>query len=654
MNDTSIEEIKEFFELNKKTFKNDIKSKTIHLDCLILLEYSPTLLDMLLENPSTTIKLFESVLTDIIWAGKFTIRITNLPKTNCIPIREIRSKHLNKLISVEGVIRQTSEVRPKVVKIKYECASCGSIITLCPLNSQEKPKRCSCGNKSNFKEISKDLIDSQSISIEEPYDILEHSTQPKKLTIILDGDLTEPKMEDKTTPGNTITVIGILKEVERIKNGTKSLIYEICVEANQIIPMQDDFANIEVSEEDELKIKEIAKDNPLDKLINNYAPSIYGNDSIKRALVLQLFGGNRITRTDGTMRRGEINVLIVGDGGTSKSMLLKYTGTLAPKSRYVSGMSTSGVGITASVVRDEITGDWSLQAGAMVLAHNGVILLDELDKMNAEDRSNLHEAMSIGSITISKATVQASLQCRTAVLAAANPKMGRFNNNQSIVRQINLVPTLLSRFDCIFVLRDLPNQNKDEKIADRILSEEISQDVIISSNLIRKYVAYAKKNIKPKITREAVENIKKFYVRLRNTRQSDSDAIPMGARQLETLIRLSEASAKIRLSNSIKKEDTKIAINVMMDYLHGVGFDNETGKFDIDMIHGVGSSERKRIEYLLTCIENVMKENEGYASLDNITKLVDNKLTEKQIENGLYSLSKQGDIIKTTAGYKKI
>ena len=647
------EEIKEFFELNKKTFKDDIKSKTINLDCLMLSEYSPTLLDMLLENPVTTIELFESVLKDIVWAGKFTIRIINLPKTNCIPIREIRAKHLNKLISVEGVIRQTSEVRPKAVKIVYECTACNSVMNFYPMTNWEKPKRCNCG-KSNLKEIAKDLIDSQSISIEEPYDILEHSTQPKKLTIMLDGDLTEPQMENKTTPGNTVTVIGILKEVERIKNGTKSLIYEICVEANQIIPMQDDFTNIEVSEEDEKVIKEIALDNPLDKLINNYAPSICGNESIKRALVLQLFGGNRISRTDGTMRRGEINVLIIGDSGTSKSMLLKYTGTLAPKSRYVSGMSTSGVGITASVVRDEITGSWSLQAGAMVLANEGIILFDELDKMNAEDRSNLHEAMSIGSITVSKATIQATLKCRTSVLAAANPKMGRFNNDQSIVRQINLVPTLLSRFDCIFVLRDIPNQNKDELIADRILSELVGKDVTISSELIRKYVAYAKKNIKPKITKEAVENIKKFYIKLRNTRQSDSDAIPMGARQLETLVRLSEASAKIRLSNSIDVEDTKTAIKVMLDYLHGVGFDNETGKFDIDMIHGVGSSERKRIEYLLTCIENVMKENEGYASLDNITKFVDNKLTEKQIENGLYSLSKQGDVIKTTEGYRKI
>ena len=652
-----LSEAKEFFETNKKTFAEDIKSedKVIHLDYTLLLDYSPELVDSLLESPEETLQLLEVAFEELEWTpNNMRVRFTNLPQSSCIPIRKIRSKHLGRLISIEGVIRQTSEVRPKVTNIKFECASCGTIISIKQITEQTKPKRCSCGNRGSFKEISKDLIDSQSISIEEPYDILEHSTQPKKLTILLEEDLTEPNMEDKTTPGNTVTVIGILKEIERIKNGTKSLIYEICVKANNIIPMQDDFANIEVSESDEEEIKKIAKDNPLDKLVNSFAPSICGNKEIKKALVLQLFGGNGINRVDGTMRRGEINILLVGDASCAKSMLLKYAGTLAPKSRYVSGMSTSGVGISASVVRDELTGDWSLAAGAMVLANNGIIMIDELDKMNAEDRSNLHEAMSIGSITISKATVQACLKCKTSVLAAANPRLGRFNTKQSIVKQINLVPTLLSRFDCIFVLRDVPNQDKDSLIADRILSEEIGKEVTLDSSLIRKYVAFAKKNIKPEITQDAVTHIKKFYIKLRSSYKSEGDSIPMGARQLETLIRLSEASAKIRLSKTVELEDTQVAIDVVMNYLRGVGFDNETGKFDIDMVSGTGSSERKRIEYLLTCVQNISNGSNGYAHLDDITKLVNGKLTEKQIEGGLFVLNRQGDIIKTSQGYKKI
>lgn len=653
-------EAKGFFELNKELFADEVKagSKVVSVDYMLLAEHFNELADNLIEQPDETIELLEIAIREIEWMNDNSkVRIFNLSKSNNIKISEIRSKHISKLIEVTGVIRQTSEVRPRETSTKFECSGCGSVITIIQNSTkQEKPGHCSCGLKSAFKEIAKNLIDSQVISLEESHDSLDHSGQPKKVGVLLTEDLTEPIMEKKTTPGSRVTVIGVLSEIERIKNGAKSLTYEIIINANNIIPMEDEFQTIEVTDEDKEEIKKIAEDNPLEQMVKSFAPSICGYENIKRALVLQLFGGNRILRVDGTSRRGDINILLVGDAGVAKSQLLKYTGTLAPKSRYVSGMSTSGVGVTASVVRDEMTGDWTLQAGAMVLANNGHILIDELDKMSPEDRSNLHEAMATQQITVSKANIQATLNTKTAVLAAANPKMGRFDGSQSIVKQINLVPTLLSRFDCIFIVRDIPNKDKDSAIADRILSEEVDESITIDSSLLRKYVSHAKSMDNPKMTDEARAHIKNFYVGLRNkNRDGEGDAIPMGARQLESLIRIAEASARVRLADEITNEDAKVAIDIMMDYLHGVGYDKKTGKIDIDKIYGIGKSERDRMKYVLSCVDSIGKgSSNGYALFDDVVLLINGKIDKDDVETALIKLNRQGDIIKTSIGYKKI
>lgn len=653
-------EAKEFFESNKELFSEQAKSSNIiNLDYMVFAEQCTELADNFIDRPQETTQLIEIAIEETEWMpNNIYVRLYNLPKSNNIPISEIRAKHLGKLIEVTGVIRQASEVRPKETNTKFECPTCGTVISILQIidNSHKKPSRCSCGRRGGFLELAKDLIDSQIISVEESHDSIDHSGQPKKISVLLTNDLTEPVMEKRTTPGSRVTVVGVLEEIERTKNGSKSLIYEIRINANNVIPVEDEFESIKVTEEDEAEIIKISQNKPLELMTKSFAPSIYGYENIKKILVLQLFGGNRIVRSDGTSRRGDINVLLVGDAGTSKSMLLKYTGTLAPKSRYVSGMSSSGVGITASVVRDEVSGEWTLQAGAMVLANNGCMLIDELDKMNAEDRSNLHEAMATQQITVSKANIQARLNTKTAVLAAANPKFGRFNSKQSIIKQINLVPTLLSRFDGIFVLRDLPSEDRDKAIADRILSEEFDSEECIDSVLLRKYVSYAKKIDNPTMTKDCKKVIMDFYVGLRNKdRKEEGESIPMGARQLESLIRVAEASARIRLSKTVDDEDAKVAIEIMMDYLKGVGYDEESGKIDIDKIYGIGKTDRDRMEYLLKCVENISNGNLiGCAPVDDIILLVKGKMTNAQVDTLLYKLNRQGDIIKTSSGYKKV
>ena len=279
-------------------------------------------------------------------------------------------------------------------------------------------------------------------------------------------------------------------------------------------------------------------------------------------------GGVRKIRDDGIITRGDMHILLIGDPGAGKSQMLKRISKIAPKSRYVTGKGASGAGLTASVIKDEFMGGWGLEAGALVLANKGFCLIDELDKMHDDDRNAMHEALEQQTISISKANIQATLMSQTAVLAAANPKSGRFDPYKSIAEQIELPMTLINRFDLIFPIKDLPDEEKDTKMARFILNIHQTQSAItspIDTNLLRKYIAYARKNFAPVLTNEAIEEIEKYYVKIRNsgTGEGEYKRIPITARQLEGLIRISESIAKIRLSREVTKKDTKRAIDLL-------------------------------------------------------------------------------------------
>jgi replicative DNA helicase Mcm len=330
---------------------------------------------------------------------------------------------------------------------------------------------------------------------------------------------------------------------------------------------------------------------------------------------------------------------------------------ISPKGRYVVGKSASGAGLTATVVRDEYLKGWSLEAGAMVLANKGLVCIDELEKMDPQDRSAMHEAMEQQTVTISKANVQASLKAQTSVLAAANPKFGRFDPFMPIPQQIDLPPTLINRFDIIFTLRDLPDKNKDEKIAAHVLREhqKETKEVLIDSNLLRKYVAYAKQKVNPVLSTEAVEELKKFYVELRNKPVMSESAmrpIPISARQLQALVRMSEASARLRLSEEVSKEDAKEAIELMKYYLMQVGYDYESKTFDIDRISGkFSSSQRNRIfmvKEVITALESKMGKMIPY---EEIEKELQGKMEKNELEDIIGRLVKDNEIYRPKKGY---
>ena len=455
--------------------------------------------------------------------------------------------------------------------------------------------------------LDKDLVDAQGIVLEEASENIEGGEQPKRISVLLTDDLVSPLSEKRTAPGSKVVVVGIVKEVPIIsRSGAKSTRFDLMIDANHINPTEDTFYEVNISEEEEKEILEIANDpKGYDKLVNSIAPSIYGYEKIKEALLLQLMGGVRKVRSDKVVSRGDMHILLVGDPGSGKSALLKRITQIAPKGRYVSGKGVSGAGITAAVVRDEFLRGWALEAGAMVLSNDGLVCVDELDKMSNEDRAAMHEALENQTVSISKANIQATLIARTTVLAAANPKFGRFDPYGIIADQIDLPPTLINRFDLIFPIKDIPEETRDERMAKHMLALHQRPDLNepeIPTNILRKFVAYARQRVSPKLTDGALEEIKDFYLRMRKSGSNEGSikTIPISARQLEALIRLSEASAKSRLDDRVTRKDSKKAIELLDYCLMQVGFDKETGKIDIDRIAtGIPSTARSHILILL-------------------------------------------------------
>jgi replicative DNA helicase Mcm len=655
-------EAKKFFDFHKKELGESLRksNNVIILDFMKLAEFSSALSEEILSDPEQTLRMLEIAVEESGLVINSRIRLRNLPKSQDLEIRNIRSKHLDELIVLDGIIRQASDVRPQVVNAKFECPSCGTIIGVLQIEKKfREPARCSCGRKGGFKLISKEMVDTQRIVIEEAPESLVGGEQPKRINIFLKEDLVEPKMEEKTTPGSRVKVIGVLKEVPvPLQSGGLSTRFELAVEANNVIPLEETFEELNINEEDERQILELSEDPRIfDKLARSIAPSIWGYEEIKKSLVLQLFSGVEKTHTDGQKSRGDMHILLIGDPGVAKSATLDFMAKISPKGRYVVGKSASGAGLTATVVRDEYLRGWSLEAGAMVLSNKGLVCIDELEKMDPNDRSAMHEAMEQQTITISKANVQATLRAETSVLAAANPKFGRFDPYQPIAQQIDLPPTLINRFDVIFTLRDIPNKDKDERIASHVLLEhqKKGEEMLIPRDLFRKYVAYAKQRFKPALTEKAVEEIKRFYVDLRN-RPVSSDTvlkpIPISARQLQALIRMAEASAKLRLSTEVSIEDAKNAIDIMKYYLMQVGFDYESKTFDIDRITtGISSSQRNKIFLVRDAISELENSLGKMIPLEEIEKELEGKLSNEEIEDAINKLTAEGIIFRPRRGF---
>ena len=509
------------------------------------------LTDVLINQPYKAIFNAEEALRNIDVAAenelRLHFRVYDLPEMQRILIRKIRANHLGKYTAVEGLVKKVTEVRPKLQIAAFQCQKCGAVIKVeQDEDILKEPSECyeeqgGCGRISSFKLLSSlsTFIDSQKIEIQENPEGLRGGAQPERITVYLEDDLV-----GEIAPGDRIIVNGILHSMQRRRGTYRLTSFNKIMDARSIERQELAFEEVEVTEEDEKEILKVSKDPEIyEKMKQSIAPTIYGMDVEKEALILQLFGGLSKKMPDSTYIRGDIHVLLVGDPGTAKSQMLNYMSKLAPRSIYASGKASSAAGLTAAAVRDEFgEGQWTLEAGALVLADMGTACIDEIDKMDEQDRSALHQAMEQQEISVAKAGINATLKSRCAVLAAANPKLGRFDDFIPISEQINMPPALLSRFDLIFSIIDKPSKERDTALATHVLrthkagemqeniiktddtiytveeKDELMESVMptFSPEFLRKYVAYAKRNVFPVMSVEAMNLIKDYYVDLRN------------------------------------------------------------------------------------------------------------------------------------------
>jgi replicative DNA helicase Mcm len=616
--------------------------------------FYPDLADLLIDKPEEVIKAAQKAIRNIDPLRKnaeLQIRFENI--RNNVPLRYLRSKYIGKFVAVDGIVRKTDEIRPRIVTATFECRSCMRLHEI-PQNSSiiSEPALCQeCGGRSfRLLQEESEFMDTQTTKLQEPLDNLSGGEQPRQIAIILEDD-----MVDSLIPGDIVRITGHLKTVRDDK--TKR--FNNYIYGNYIEQLEQEFQELKISPEDEEEIKKLAADPDVyNKIIKSTAPSIHGYREVKEAIALQLFGGSAKTLEDKTRIRGDIHILIVGDPGIGKSQMLKYVSKLAPRGIYTSGKGTSGVGLTAAAVRDEF-GGWSLEAGALVLGDRGNVCVDELDKMRPEDRSAIHEALEQQTISIAKAGIMATLNSRCSVLAAANPKFGRFDQYKSIAEQIELPPTILSRFDLTFVIEDKPNLENDKKLANHILKihKEISIPFEIDPEILRKYIAYARKNVNPKLTDEAMKVLQEFYVGMRGGAEDEDSPVPITARQLEALVRLSEAHARIRLADEVKVVDAEKAIQLQQKCLRQVGLDPETGKIDIDKVEGrMPKSDREKIRLVPQVIKELQEEYGGNAPKDILLNELSDKynMDEEKAEELITKLKRQGSIYEPKQGYYKV
>ncbi|QYZ78473.1 minichromosome maintenance protein MCM [Methanofollis formosanus] len=597
-------------------------------------------------------------------------------------IRDIRAFHINRFVSVQGIIRKTTDVRPRIIEAFFQCPGCGTETRIRQgLGQFEEPDECAnpeCRRK-KLKMIParSRFVDSQKVRVQESPEGLRGGERPQTLDVEVADDLT-----GAIAPGDRVVLNGVLRSKQRVNYGTKSTLFDLYLECSSVESPEKEFEEVNISEEDEATIRALSEDPELyQKITASIAPSIYGNTEVKEAIALQLFGGVAKDLPDGSRLRGDIHMLLVGDPGIAKSQMLRYVVKLSPRGIYTSGKSSTSAGLTATAVKDDFgDGSWTLEAGALVLADMGVAAVDEMDKMAKEDRSALHEAMEQQTISVAKAGITATLRSRCALLGAANPKLGRFDAYAPIAEQINMPPSLLSRFDLIFIMTDKPDEKRDSAIANHIVSahrvgelimqqqtgpvspdhaellaaESVTVDPPIPPDVLRKYVAYSKRYITPLITDEAREILIAYYLKLRHL-ADENKPVPVTARQLEALVRLGEASARIRLSRTVEPADAERVVKIVDLCLRQVAYDAETGTLDIDKwASGITKKKRDLIRTIKDTIKELSGEDGTARTAEVIEALAREGFDREDVEEQLEKMFRFGQAMQPRRGIVRL
>jgi replicative DNA helicase Mcm len=603
--------------------------KSLSIDFKDLYAFDPDLARTTLEAPGDhlpqfSIATFQKLrIRDPAYADTIrgvNVRFRALPAETAL--RRIGAEHIGRLVMVTGIIVRATNVQPFILKAAFTCGQCGETILLDQTDQFLKtPRECpSCSSRRGFELNPKEsvFIDSQRIAIQERPEELPAGQLPRQINVEFKDDVV-----DVARPGDRVSITGVLNLIRKQSRGGTLRVFDFTLEANNVDVSGREMELLEITEEDEEAIREIASDPWVHRrLMQSIAPSIFGLDAIKESILYLLFNGVSKELPDVRIR-GDINVLLVGDPGTGKSQLLMYASKVAPRGLLTTGRGSTAAGLTAAVVREGGTGSFVLEAGALVLGDKGIVCIDEMDKMRDEDRGAIHPAMEQQVVSIAKGGIVATLNARTSILAAANPTLGRYNPYQTIAQNISLPVTLLSRFDLIFILRDVPEAERDSKMAEHILRLHVAAGspatAPLDTELLRKYISYARRT-DPVLTEEVVQAFQDFYVKMRTAslEGGEASAVSITARQLESLVRLAEARARVHLREEVTVEDAEAAIALMQRSLEQVGIDVETGEIDIDILY---TGKPRSLQMQLQAVLGVIGERErieGMVSDDDI------------------------------------
>ena len=632
------------------------------------------------------------------------LRVGELPGDTRMPLREIGSSDIDKLRSVDVIVTKISEIKPRIHRAVFKCESCGHDIEIDQENERElkEPLNCpqalgGCGStkaetRFDLVLLSSRMVNNQWIEIQEQPEYVPSGAQPRRGMVLIEGDQV-----NKHLPGERITanVIPVVRSEVRNRKKTPmfDVIYHLISSEHESTP----FTEISIEEEDSERILEISKREDLMSLIQrSIAPSIFATGilgHVKRSLALQLFGGVSRKLNDKTRSRGDIHILLMGDPGVAKSQLLSFISALSPRGRFATGGGVSGAGLTAAAVRDAFgDGRFALEAGVLPLSDRGLAAIDEFDKISPDDKRMMHPAMEQQKVHVAKGGITATLHSRCSILAAANPKEGRFTKrgiNTSVIRsfkETGLPPPLASRFDIIWMIRDEVRIHDDERIARHILDNRTSgkseaqlentielgpseldeESFIITSengnehlsqDFLRKYIAFAKRTVHPQLDEDAKNAILKYYTEERQSfgredqspSQFESDldndtVIPITARALEALIRLTEAHARMHLQEIATVDNAKVALAVFKHWREESGIEDES-----ELHSGVSVKERSNNSTIMNIVRKLCQEK-GQAELTEIYNIaINRKISEAEVDKVVQKMNQTGELYESSS-----
>ena len=646
--------VDDFIELKLLPQIANYKNKEIIVSFKEILRFDSGLAEQFLDDFYNVNVQFYNSLSERLNDPAVEVRYSDLPKETKIPLWKIRHKHVGKLIQIEGYVRKIGGVNHITSWKKFECINCGATKSLKQIPKPQKPYKCGgieCGCKI-FRVIEQKQHDVQKIIIEEDREEIGSEQTPERKLVTLTRGLTNPELTKKIQPSGKLRVIGIVNEEQ--KNPEKPEFYTY-VEANNIEFINEE--KIILSKEDLIEIDKVAKtDTVMEDMARSISPTTHGMEDIRKAIFLQLIGAEHVYEKNMLVERGTINILLAGSPGCNKTVLIRKATQFVPRARYVGSSTASGVGLVASVKKDEELGDYSVEPGAIPLANGALLSLDETDKVKKEDIGYMNIAIDKLEVPIDKANIHTILKTNTSILAAANPKHRVFDERDTYISQVDLPKDFMDRFDLIFCIPSIKVESDQRLIADMIFSKygnglQSNLNKIYDTEFVKKFVFRAKQ-IKPTLSKEAMETLKEEFIRIVKPGSEDEGAY-FSSRMLMNLIRLSLASAKAHLREIVTKEDALISVELMQAALKSCGLikDNVLNVIGYEQV----TDKNKRDQYhtIIAIIRDLSVGGDA-KFMDIVTKAKDFNITEDKVDELLIKMSTQGEIFSPRRGEFKL